>query len=112
MPSLFTKTAGAPRTRGSANPSVTAPCQSSRLAPSQLAIVAQEKTPANAQPKRRGRPPKPGKHLSSLSFLFSTDLCSCSKCQWFSETQLSLTRTVLVSPLPLFSYQSTFLKCF
>jgi len=112
MPSQFTKTVGAPRTRGSGDPSVAAPCRSSRLVPSQLAIVAQEKTPANAQPKCQGCLPKPGKHLSSLSFLFFTDLCSCSKCQWFLETQSSLTRTVLVSPLPLFSYQSTFLKCF
>jgi len=70
MPSCFTKTAGAPRTRGSANPSVIAPRQSSRLASSQPAIIAQEKTPANAQPKRRGHLPIPGKHLSSLSFLF------------------------------------------
>jgi len=70
MPSQFTKTVGAPRTRGSGDPSVAAPRQSSRLAPSQPAVVAQEKTPANAQPKRRGRLPKPGKHLSSLSFLF------------------------------------------
>jgi len=69
MPSQFSKTMGAPRTRGSGDPSVAAPRRSSRLAPSQLAVVAQEKTPANAQPKRRGRPPKPGKHLSNLSFL-------------------------------------------
>jgi len=69
MPSWFTKTTGAPRTRGSADPPVVALCRSSRLAPSQPAIVAQEKTPANAQPKHRGRPPKPGKCLSSLSFL-------------------------------------------
>ena len=69
MPSHFTKTAGAPRTRGSADPPVIALHQSSRLAPSQPAIVAQEKTTANAQPKRQGCPPKPGKCLSNLSFL-------------------------------------------
>ena len=33
------------------------------------AVVPQEKTPANAQPKHRGCLPKPGKHLSNLSFL-------------------------------------------
>jgi len=70
MPSRFTRTAGAPRTRGSADPSVAAPRRSSRLVPSQPSIVAQEKTPANAQPKCQGCPPKPGKCLSSLSFLF------------------------------------------
>jgi len=70
MPSQFTKTMGAPRTRGSGDPSVAAPRQSSRLVPSQPAVVVQDKTSANAQPKCRGHPPKPGKHLSSLSFLF------------------------------------------
>jgi len=69
MPSQFTKITGAPMTRGSADPPVITPHRGSRLAPSQPATAAQEKTPANAQPKRRGRLPKPGKCLSSLSFL-------------------------------------------
>ena len=63
-----------PKKKGLTDPSVATPRRSSRLAPAEPAVVVQAQSvvqaPAVAQPKRRGRPPKPGMSIIFLNFFF------------------------------------------